>query len=173
MPRSTAPRKTFDDVRRAVAENAPPARPEWLCFAWGCPLRGTIFSGGERKCYLHDAHSHVDLQRLTQAINARRAIFDATEALMVHVDQITWWGEIPGKYARPFRDLGRTDLLPTEQERKRTPAGWYARVRSRIEVEVLEDIGIDIRSGRTRSDDTRRPPAESWQGIADVASEVM
>ena len=162
-------RKTFSDVRNEVAENAPPARPEWLCFAWGCPLRGTIFSGGERKCYLHDGHAHIDMQALTREIKARQALFHAAEALMAGVDLTTWWSEIPGRFARPFRDHGRTDLLPTVEERLGTVSRWYARVRGVLELEVLEAVGVNLRSGRTREAAPKTPVADTWQGVGEIA----
>ncbi len=163
-------RKTFSDVKREVATNAPPARPDWMCAAWGCPLRGTMFSGSEGKCFIHESHSHMNLQALTREIAARDQLFSAMEAVLVNVDLVMWWTEIPGKYARPFRDLNRLDLLPTPEERRKTITAWARRVRNQLEVEVLAALGLNIATGKKPIDTEPRVYAPSDEDVAAAAA---
>ena len=149
------PRKTFSDIAGEVRKNAEPERPAGACFAWGCPLPGTML-GAERRCYIHDAHGHMDVQALTRAIGARRSLFDAVHTLYHDIDQVVWWTEIPGRYARPFREAGREDLLPTEQERKGSRQRWLMRARGDLEAEVLADVGIQTRQRAERKADAER-----------------
>lgn len=167
------PRKTFSDVKREVAERAPPARPDWMCAAWGCPLRGTIFSGGlEAKCYLHDSHTRVDLPALTREIRARDVLFEAAERLMVGVDLVVWWTEIPGRFAKPFREHGREDLLPTVEERRKTITAWYSRVRATLEIEILAALGLNIASGKAPERRTYEPTEDDIEA-ARIAEQAI
>lgn len=147
------------------------------CSAFGCPLPGTIYGGAQDRegwCCIHDSHRHggASLQAITAAVVARQALFDGAYAMLSGVGLVEWWTQIPGKFARPF--AARPDLLPTPDERKRTVSGWFSRVRSDLESEVLRDIGIDVRSGRKALPETRTyaPSEDDLVAAAQAESEI-
>lgn len=162
-------RKTFSDIKGEVQKATEPSRPPGSCAAYGCPLRGTLFGGAQSSdgwCYLHDAHRESqDLPTLTRAINMRRRLFDAVHALYADVDQVSFWIGIPGRYAKPFRELQREDLLPTAEERKKTRQAWLGRARRDLEAEVLAELGVTIKRGAPKGDDDRRTYAPTEEDI--------
>jgi len=139
---------------RAAAKASHVARH--ACSAYGCCLPGTIYSGVQSKdgwCYVHDGHREtLPIQGLTTAINLRQGLFDGMYAIVKEVGLVEWWKTLPGRYARPFREAGREDLLPTPAERHKTITGWAARVRRELEADILRDLGVDVKSGA-------KPPA--------------
>ena len=148
----------WQDARAAARQSS---IDRHACQAFGCPLPGTLFASAASSdgwCYLHHTHREtLDVAALTAAINARHALLLAAYAVYREVDGIAWWGEIPGRYARPFRDANRADLLPTPEERKRTVSGWLARVRRDIEAEILTELGVNVRSGKRTQQRTYAP----------------
>ena len=161
---------------RAVARQSRIDR--FACQAYGCCLPGTLFASGSSSdgwCYMHDAHREsLDITALTRAINMRRALFDALHLIGREVDQIAWWTEIPGRYARPFRDANREQMLPTADERTRTVYGWMARVRRDLEAEILAELGIDVRSGGKRKSERRvYAPSDDDIEAAQVAQRAI
>ena len=139
----------WQDVRAALkASNA----VRFSCSAFGCHLPGSLYESSQSKegwCFIHDAHREsMDIQGLTRAINARRNLFDGAYAVLKEVSLVDWWGEVPAKYAKPFRDAGRVDLLPSVDERKKTIASWVSRVRRELESDILRDMGVDVRSAK-------------------------
>lgn len=135
------------------------ATQRFSCSAFGCCLRGTIYSSAQATdgwCYIHDAHREtLAIQGLTQAINARQGLFSGLYAVLQEVGLVEWWGILPGKYARPFREVGRLDLMPTPEERKKTIAGWASRVRRELESDILRDMGVDVKSGAKKVEEPR------------------
>lgn len=165
-------RRTFADIKGEVQRNAQPERPEGSCFAWGCPLRGSILAG-DRRCFIHDSHPHLDLQALTRGIAARRKLFEAAADIVTNVHQVAWWTEIPGRFARPFRELDREDLMPTAHERELTVTGWYRRVMNQLEAEVLADVGIQVKRGAARKERRSYAPTEDDIAAARAAEQAI
>lgn len=166
-------RKTFADIKSEVQKNAAPARPERSCFAWGCPLPGTALQGSERRCFIHDAHSHLDIQALTRAIAARQKLFAAAADILMDVHLVAWWTEIPGRFAKPFRELDREDLLPRQDERRLTVTGWYRRVIGELEKEVLADVGIQVKRKAKRNEHRTYAPTEDDIAAARAAEQSI
>jgi hypothetical protein len=129
----------------------------FACSAFGCPLPGT--SGGQ--CHIHDAHGKPQtIQALTSAINKRRALYRAVASLYAECDEVMFWHQIPGRFAQPFRDHSRLDLLPTQDERRKTRAGWYARALRDLEKEVMADAGLIVNIPKPKEKEQPAEPAK-------------
>lgn len=147
------------------------------CSAFACCLPGTIYESAQSTdgwCYIHAAHREsLDIQKLTRAINMRRKAYDAIHALYEGTSQFDWWFGIAGRFGRPFNDIGRADLLPTEEERKGTPQRWLGRVRRDLEAEVLGELGINIRKGVKKPERRGYAPTEEDIEAARLAEEAI
>ena len=79
-----------------------PNGTEWGgCFAYGCPLLGTVGRGDGWACFCHYGAQSHDLQRVTQVLRAESVVVDATLSIR------RWYGlrEWPSAFRAIRRSL--------------------------------------------------------------------
>lgn len=144
---------------------------EWGgCFAYGCPLLGTVGRGDGWSCFCHYAAQSHDLQRITQVLRANGPVVDATLSIR------RWYGlrEWPSAYRairKSLTDAGLESLLIGEADRSaERPEGapivraWLARLeRYLIERCEAQGDGAPQASGQ---------PAQPAQRLADIVRAV-
>lgn len=124
---------------------AAPAANNGQCFAFGCPLSGSLGRGGEWACFCHYTADTRDFAEITTMLRHAKAIGSATLQIRRHYATPQW----PSAY-RVVRALlveaGRLDLLLSEADCPAARPGkpsvrlWLARLECQL-VHEAEEIG--------------------------------